>query len=217
MKIEKLDNAFPIVAAVLGRKFGVNVRVGGAQAFTDGKTITVPAYNKNDPYVKDIAWGYLAHEAAHIRFSDFGVFKRVSTSPIRKKLVNILEDVRIEQGIIRLYPGTFYTIQRMDEHLFTRPVSKEEGPASILTGYMLYSLAHDVHGFKGLRKIAVQSQAVLEETFSSGVVTKLMGMMSLVPNLTSTQDAIHLADRILTMLEDERDEAESQGNAEQIP
>ncbi len=30
--------ALPIVAAAYGRKFGVKVRVGGAQASTDGRT-----------------------------------------------------------------------------------------------------------------------------------------------------------------------------------
>lgn len=44
-----LNDAFPIVAAALGNKLGVKVKVGGSQASTDGKMITLPAYNLDDP------------------------------------------------------------------------------------------------------------------------------------------------------------------------
>ena len=45
MKTQTLNNAFPIVAAALGNKFGVNVKVGGQDAYTDGESINIPAYN----------------------------------------------------------------------------------------------------------------------------------------------------------------------------
>jgi acetylornithine/succinyldiaminopimelate/putrescine aminotransferase len=131
-----LNGAFPIVAAALGNSLGVKVRVGGCVAQTDGKTITIPAYNQDDPYYKDIAWGYLAHEAAHVRFSDFDEFSSAATNPIRRTMINILEDIRIESGIIRLYPGTKQTLQKMDEHLFLENNSrsdKQMAPATILS------------------------------------------------------------------------------------
>ena len=138
-----LNGAFPIVAAALGNSLGVKVRVGGCVAQTDGKTITVPAYNQDDPYYKDIAWGYLAHEAAHVRFSDFDEFARAATSPIRKTIVNIIEDIRIENGIIKLYPGAKQTIQKMDEHLFlgnNGQSDKPMAPAAVLSDFMLLRL-----------------------------------------------------------------------------
>ena len=53
-----------IVAAALGRKFGVEIGVGGQDACTDGKRIQIPDV-PDDPASRDLAWGYLAHEAAH--------------------------------------------------------------------------------------------------------------------------------------------------------
>jgi hypothetical protein len=59
-----------------------------------------------------MATAYLAHEAAHIRYTDFGVFKSGCTSPIRKAIHNIIEDVRIEKRMADIYPGTRYTIEK---------------------------------------------------------------------------------------------------------
>ena len=44
MKTKTLHNAFPIVAAAIGNRFGIKVSVGGDKAYTDGKTIQLPAY-----------------------------------------------------------------------------------------------------------------------------------------------------------------------------
>ena len=60
MKNNTLHNAFPIVAAAIGNRFGIKVKVGGDQAYTDGKLIQLPAYNGNDPDYQDYAWGLLA-------------------------------------------------------------------------------------------------------------------------------------------------------------
>jgi cobaltochelatase CobT len=91
MNNQTLNNAFPIVAAALGNKFGVRVMIGGEDAYTDGSTINLPAYNLEDPSYKDVAWGYLAHEAAHVRFTEFVDFGNAATSTIRKNIVNTLE------------------------------------------------------------------------------------------------------------------------------
>ena len=213
-----LNGAFPIVAAALGNSLGVKVRVGGCVAQTDGKTITVPAYNQDDPYYKDIAWGYLAHEAAHVRFSDFDEFARAATSPIRKTIVNIIEDIRIENGIIKLYPGAKQTIQKMDEHLFlgnNGQSDKPMAPAAVLSDFMLLRLSADVLGFKCLNDVANEAEAVLEKTFPEGAITRLMALLSDVPFLQNTRDCVRLADRILRMLEEEREKAEQHEHQDQ--
>ena len=71
MKNRTLQHAFPIVAAAIGNRFGIKVSVGGDQAYTTGSAIQLPAYDGDDPDYQDFAWGLLAHESAHIRYSDF--------------------------------------------------------------------------------------------------------------------------------------------------
>ena len=104
MKDLNLRKAFPIVAAALGNKLGINVMVTGTQACTNGDEIHLPSYDGDDPGYKAVAWGFLAHEAAHIRYTDFSICARV-TDKFRFSVLNVLEDIRIEMLINHLYPG----------------------------------------------------------------------------------------------------------------
>lgn len=219
MKNLTLNNAFPIVAAALGNKFGVNVKVGGTGAFTDGKTINLPAYNLEDPSYKDVAWGYLAHEAAHIRFTDFTDFSNAATSPIRKAIVNILEDIRIEKLIMGIYPGTKLSIEKMDEQICLTNnyelVEKTSHPASILSQFLFLRLSADVLGFSSLLPIADKVELILDETFPVGAVTRLAGLLSEVADLGSTRDCVRLADRILRMIEEEQEKEQEKASQQQ--
>lgn len=214
-----LNNAFPIVAAALGNKFGVNVKVGGTGAFTDGKTINLPAYNLEDSSYKDVAWGYLAHEAAHIRFTDFTDFSNAATSPIRKAIVNILEDIRIEKLIMGIYPGTKLSIEKMDEQICLTNnyelVEKTSHPASILSQFLFLRLSADVLGFSSLLPIADKVELILDETFPVGAVTRLAGLLSEVADLGSTRDCVRLADRILRMIEEEQEKEQEKASQQQ--
>ena len=206
-----LNNAFPIVAAALGNKFGVNVRVGGQDAYTDGKSINIPAYNLEDPSYKDVAWGYLAHEAAHVRFTDMVDFRNGATSPIRKSIVNILEDIRIEKMMQESYPGTKRTTEKVVQHLVQtggfQIVGQNQNvhPAAVLSQFLLFRLRNDVLGQNALSSYADTAESLLEDTFPVGAVTRLAGLLSEVPDLDSTRDCIRLADRILRMIEEEQE------------
>ena len=69
--------SLPLVASVLGRKYGVQVEMGGADAYTDGKTIHLPALPSEVPdTLLAMARGYLDHEAAHVRETDFSRIPR---------------------------------------------------------------------------------------------------------------------------------------------
>ena len=109
MKNKTLHNAFPIVAAAIGNRFGIKVSVGGDKAYTDGKAIQLPAYNGDDPDYQAVAWGLLAHEAAHIRYSDFTL--AFGGSVLRRRLSGAIEDVRIEHELAKDFPGTRLTLR----------------------------------------------------------------------------------------------------------
>ena len=88
MKRNTVFGALPIVAAHYGATFGVKVKVGGSTAATDGDTIVVP--NVPETYPKAVLWGYLTHEAAHVRLTDFSVWRTAAASgELRKHLLNI--------------------------------------------------------------------------------------------------------------------------------
>ena len=99
-----LERALPIVAAAYGEQFGVNVVLSGTDAYTDGETIYLPLLNAMSE-LREVLFGYLAHEAAHVRSSDFNTLKKCK-SPMEKSCTNLIEDIRIERLIQEVFPGT---------------------------------------------------------------------------------------------------------------
>ncbi|MEI8574167.1 VWA domain-containing protein [Methylomonas sp. LW13] len=206
MKNRTLHNAFPIVAAAIGNRFGVKVSVGGNQAYTDGKSIQLPAYDGDDAEYQDVAWGLLAHEAAHIRYSDFTL--RYGNSVLRRRLCNAIEDVRIEYELAKDFPGTRLTIRTVIEKMIAKgdfvASNITDHPANILYSFVLKSLRARVLGQSSLRPLVEETETALKATFPTGAVTRLKGLLSEVPEgLQSESDCLQLTDRILTMIEQE--------------
>ena len=211
MKTKTLHNAFPIVAAAIGNRFGIKVSVGGDKAYTDGKTIQLPAYDGNDPDYQDVAWGLLAHEAAHIRYSEFTL--AFGGPVLRRRLSGAIEDVRIEYELAKDFPGTRLTLRTVIENMIAKggfsASRPEDHPANILYGYVLKSLRARVLGQVALQPLVDQTEIALRAAFPQGAVIRLQGLLSEVPDrLTSEQDCLDLTDRILRMIEQEVKEQE---------
>ena len=215
MKNKTLHNAFPFVAAALGNRFGIKVCIGGDKAFTDGKTIQLPAYNGDDPDYQAVAWGLLAHEAAHIRYSDFSL--AFGGSVLRRRLSGAIEDVRIEHELAKDFPGTRLTLRSVIEHMIAKgglmAGTTTDHPANILYGYVLKSLRARVLGQMDLQPLVEQTEIALKAKFPKGAVIRLQGLLSEVPEgLTSEQDCLNLTDRILTMIEQEVEQQKQNQN-----
>ena len=206
MKNRTLQHAFPIVAAAIGNRFGIKVSVGGDQAYTTGSAIQLPAYDGDDPDYQDFAWGLLAHESAHIRYSDFTL--DIGGSVLRRRLCGAIEDVRIEHELAKDFPGTRLTLATVVDKMIANggftASSSDDHPANILYGYVLKSLRARVLGQAALKPLAELTEAALKAHFPKGAVIRLKGLLSEVPDgLTSESDCLHLADRILTMIQQE--------------
>ncbi|WP_444679560.1 hypothetical protein [Halomonas sp. E19] len=168
MKRRTIENALPIVAAAYGRKFGVKVKIGQDMAYTDGKSIVVPNIPEDWPH-KDALWGYLAHEAAHIRFTDFSVDMGKGTL---KHLLNIVEDARIEREMIAIYPGTARSLNEVARYMAAAghyQIPNDDSPAaSILEGFCLYHLQCRVVGQDAISDILEATRVVFERKFPRG-------------------------------------------------
>ena len=206
MKNKTLQQAFPIVAAAIGNRFGIKVSVGGDQAYTTVTAIQLPAYDGDDPDYQEVAWGLLAHEAAHIRYSDFNL--KVGGSALRRRLCGAIEDVRIEHELAKDFPGTRLTLRAVIEKMIAKgsfaASNIDDHPANILYGYVLKSLRSRVLGQSALQPLVDLTEAALNRCFPKGAVIRLKGLLSEVPEgLMSESDALNLADRILTMIQQE--------------
>ena len=183
MKNNTLQNAFPIVAAAIGNRFGIKVKIGGDEAYTDGKSIQLPAYEGDDPDYKDYAWGLLAHEAAHIRYSDFTL--GFGGSVLRRRLSGAIEDVRIEYELAKDFPGTRLTLRTVVEKMIAKggfnASTGSDHPANILYGYVLKNLRSRVLGQVALNPLVDLTEIALKAKFPKGAVIRLKGLLSEVP------------------------------------
>ncbi|MDG3436998.1 VWA domain-containing protein [Vibrio parahaemolyticus] len=201
-----LKNALPIVAAAYGEKFGVKVLIQGQDAFTDGERIVIPTANPDDPHYQQIAWGYLAHEAAHIRHTNFEMVQKASSKPIRKALLNIIEDVRIENELAKNYPGTRRSISQVIEYMVDTQqmcVPEQLEPASNLQAWLLFRLRCHFLGQKALTPLYQAVDERVRQLFPAAAMSRLSAMLTAVPSLGSTGEVLKLVDAIVAMLEDE--------------
>ena len=213
-----LKNALPIVAAAYGEKFGVKVLIQGQDAFTDGERIVIPTANPDDPHYQQIAWGYLAHEAAHIRHTNFDMVQKASSKPIRKALLNIIEDVRIENELAKDYPGTRRSISQVIEYMVDTQqmcVPEQLEPASNLQAWLLFRLRCHFLGQKALTPLYQAVDERVRQLFPAAAMSRLSAMLTAVPSLVSTGEVLKLVDAIVAMLEEEsrppQDESDADG------
>jgi nitric oxide reductase activation protein len=212
-----LKNALPIVAAAYGEKFGVKVLIQGQDAFTDGERIVIPTANPDDPHYQQIAWGYLAHEAAHIRHTNFDMVQKASSKPIRKALLNIIEDVRIENELARDYPGTRRSISQVIEYMVDTQqmcVPEQLEPASNLQAWLLFRLRCHFLGQKALTPLYQAVDERVRQLFPAAAMSRLSAMLTAVTSLGSTGEVLKLVDAIVAMLEEESRPPQDESDAD---
>ena len=212
-----LKNALPIVAAAYGEKFGVKVLIQGQDAFTDGERIVIPTANPDDPHYQQIAWGYLAHEAAHIRHTNFDMVQKASSKPIRKALLNIIEDVRIENELAKDYPGTRRSISQVIEYMVDTQqmcVPEQPEPASNLQAWLLFRLRCHFLGQKSLTPLYQAVDERVRQLFPAAAMSRLSAMLTAVPSLASTGEVLKLVDAIVAMLEEESRPPQDESDAD---
>jgi len=212
-----LKNALPIVAAAYGEKFGVKVLIQGQDAFTDGERIVIPTANPDDPHYQQIAWGYLAHEAAHIRHTNFDMVQKASSKPIRKALLNIIEDVRIENELAKDYPGTRRSISQVIEYMVDTQqmcVPEQLEPASNLQAWLLFRLRCHLLGQKALTPLYQAVDERVRQLFPAAAMSRLSAMLTAVPCLGSTGEVLKLVDAIVAMLEEESRPPQDESDAD---
>ncbi|UHD16351.1 VWA domain-containing protein [Thiocapsa bogorovii] len=207
MTPKTLTDALPIVAAAYGRKFGIPVRIGGTQACTDGGVIVIPAIG-TDPRARTLAWGYLAHEAAHVRYTDFALPR--AHTPLERFIQGVIEDIRIEAELIAVYPGTRRTLDAVVAALVAdgslSAVSETESPSDILGNGFLALARHRYRKQDALASHAKEADRVMRAVFQPRFVHRLQGLMSEIPRLASTAASIDLARRIVGLIDEESQE-----------
>jgi len=199
-----IQGALPILARAVGRQLNVDVRIGGSQAFTDGKTIQLPALPfDNIDEIEPLAFGYLEHEAAHLRYSELPL---KASSALHHAITNIFEDIRVESRLFRAYPGFARTLRQLITLLVRDGLMTQPQPADELTDtlfhYLLYRLRCDVLGQEAVSQFASDAERYFVGSVPADVAARIGSVLGRVRDLETTQQAAKLAQEVIDLFKD---------------
>jgi len=199
MKNQLIMKSLPMVASVLGRKYGVKVVIGGKGAYTDGNTIHLPALPLEcSETLIGLARGYIDHEAAHIRETRFDWLRLANLTPLEMHVWNTFEDWRVEHRLVKLFPGCRSNFNWLIQHLFGDTSKKAEDPAIAILNWLLLSVrSWDVSSLNEQR----DDVGYFIEAHYPGLLVRLNHVLEKVRMYCdSTQDCILYAREIVSIL-----------------
>jgi len=201
MNNKLMMQSLPLVAAVLGKKYGVNVAIGGDKAFTDGKTIQLPGLSlDNDETLIGLARGYIDHESAHIRETDFDLLRKARLTPLEMNIWNNLEDWRVEHKLADIFPGCRRNFNWLIRHFFgAKNMDEQIPPVNLIPDWVLLTVrSWDMDDI-------TQSMEKIEpiiETHYPGLIERLKSILQEVrTKCLTTDDSIFYAKKIVSLLE----------------
>lgn len=156
--------------------------------------------------------GYIDHEAAHIRFTDFQAVKAANLSPTGFFIWNAIEDWRIEHELVKRYPGCRRHFDWLIRHMFMEQEQGKDGemPSFPVLNYILLTLrSWDV---PDLVAQCDEYAAVISGLWGS-LKEDLDAILGDIPDhCRSTHDSISFTHRILHLLEQKSKEEHSAPN-----
>lgn len=114
--IRIFETSIEKLARILSHKWKVKVIFRHGECKTDGKTIYLPVLpdDANVDLMK-ATQGYLDHETAHVVFTDFAVYQKLSRKPKLLTIVNALEDTSIERRWVQMWRGAIVNLRHCNE------------------------------------------------------------------------------------------------------
>lgn len=181
--------------AAMAQKCGVSLHIGGTSACTNGKQIYIPALPDDNVVAAIKARGYVDHEAAHIRHTDFSVQNS-------SRWINIFEDVRIERKQGGKYPGVAINTRELVALLVKEGQfkAKESDPLGML---MVWAVSRSRHRVLGQDAIAVpekEAEAYSRRLFGDVFSDQFAAIVDKVKDTQSTLDCKKLADEMESFL-----------------
>lgn len=209
MKFNMVSNdTLLLCARNYAKLFGVGLRIQGTLAYTNGKAVTIPRLDLNKPNMARIAFGYLAHEAGHIRHTDFRVLKKdiIRDNTIMFNLFNIFEDARIERLMGRAYIGVrenlefLCTYSNEDMEQYVKSIHRQP-PLKLLLTYMLcLAHGHD-NNYKSSREWAVKLVPYVRRYIDKSSVRRITALIRTELGLCeSSEDVLKLCEKIYSIM-----------------
>jgi Mg-chelatase subunit ChlD len=182
-------------------------------AATNGKEIFLPVLPDTDEALV-LARGFIDHESAHIRHTDFKVSMGKG---LRKSMVNILEDIRIEQKLSCELPGCKINLEGLEKSFVDngvyRVVTDQSHPAEILIARIHHCLRVGVLNNLCTSDLATNAYQVFAKAFPKGTVDEIDELLKEADSLRDTAHVCDLADRIMGVIQQDQPEEDQQSDS----
>lgn len=192
-RINTVIGGLRIALNALSNRLGVSLEIKGRTACTNGRTITLPVLPEDDDIAALLARGYVDHETAHVRCTDFSIDPTPWT--------NLIEDVRIEREQGKVFPGCVVNLRNLVVYL------KSEGkfrgslkdPLSLLMSWMSCRSRHDLLR-QPLDDIAAEMETMSRLMFGDLFCDAFGQLINEVDACLNTADCDDLALRVQELL-----------------
>ncbi|RJG38786.1 VWA domain-containing protein [Motilimonas pumila] len=209
-------NSFEIALVSFGKENNLDVVISrtAPTASTNGSRVTLPLLN--DEGIEQ-TWGYIHHEAAHLRYTDF----TLSMPSSIRYLWNVIEDIWIEYQTIRfIYPGGKSRLAKLNEILIAKkqwlPVEELTGLHAKVAAFCAYYGAVIITRYESCETIYRTSKTSLVEEIGQEKVTDIERQLNMITLSRSSQDNLDIALAIVALFnddeEDQTNQSDEQGN-----
>lgn len=204
MTHQDILKSLPLLASVLGRQHGVQVTIGGTEAFTNGRIVNLPALPLDvGSEVLALCRGYLDHESGHLRYTNFSALQAEHLYPVEKFIWNAIEDWRVEKALSEVYPGCKTNLQWLARRIFVDEFKPSQDPETSIMSYLLLSCrAWSVPEIEASRQIERQTVA----QHYPQLLGKLDALLAKVrAHCPDTRAAIDYAKQIAELIEEHQE------------
>ena len=207
IQLKKLANSLPFVASLLGKKHGVKVVLNASKACTNGSTIYLPPLPENDDKAMICGRGFIDHESAHIRHTDFDLLQNANFNPFQQRLWNIIEDIVIEKKFSVEYPGVRTNLKKLSAYVsdlgwFSLPDEGELEPIRVFRAWLLSRGRYLILKQEGVKGAYLDNLEVALEVFGKNFLDEMAVYADMIEDTQSTREAIDLAFLFYSKIED---------------
>lgn len=194
--------ALSLLASVYANRYGVNIKIAGCTASCDGTTITIPNLDISTPALERILLGFVAHEAGHIRYSDYSVFKLTSNDNCLRTLVNILEDARIEHCMADNFVGVRDNLELVNRSLYKTQLSDFDKVSTlpklqVVYNYIMYTSQSIINNYRDADLMSDLTFQELTCLINPELLEELKSCLyKFCPNFQSTFDVLNASKTI---------------------
>ena len=196
-KLSTVIGGLRIALQALGSRMGVSLRIEGDQAYTNGREIVIPTLPPDDHTAAILARGYVDHEAAHVRHSDFG--RDMGTWG------ELIEEIYIEKKQCEEYPGCainlrdLVAILRHEDGSFRGTKSQL---MSLLASWLICRGRADVLG-QPLGDVADEMETWSKQSFGDAFCDLFAACVAEIGSCESLSDCVSLGNEIEALIKNQ--------------